>query len=86
MNETNKGFSFYYAIYLPNDCNDHKVKPKAFATEEKAWEYIFDQMCQSCQDQRKEYLELTAQGIGPGEFLSAFPACSAEWIVTNEPD
>lgn len=52
-----------------------------FETKDEAWEYIFSQMCDTCQNDRKRYLENPNQLLQSDDYISAYPACSAEWLV-----
>lgn len=67
--------SMWTAAYLPSSQNENPSKD-GFATEDEAWEYVFSQMCTGCQAER------TASLADPlNEEISAWPACSCEWLV-----
>lgn len=70
-------FVSYYAPALSEGQEDPS---KEFLTEKEAYEYIFSNMCQSCQDKRRLFLE------GDEENGSDYPACACEWFVVQKDD
>jgi hypothetical protein len=67
---------------MPGRNNNADPTKSGFNTEDEAWQYVFDNMCKNCKDERQRVLA--------GEVLydddSEYPACSAEWsvILTEE--
>lgn len=75
----------YTAQYQPAGEGDRSKS--GFATEEAAWNFVFEQMCHGCLVERQAalagegspeyaaYMEL--HGFSP----STYPGCSCEWMV-----
>ena len=81
----------YKADYLPSDGVD---KSKGgFVTREAAWEYVYSQMCASCQEEREAaltgaewegYQYENEDGTIGYTHASSHPGCAFEWDVFDE--
>ena len=67
------------ALYMPGN-SDNDPTRNGFATEEEAWDWIFDRMCDTCQKDRSRFL------AGDEENGSSHPACACEWNVLKTAD
>lgn len=65
----------YVAYYAPALIPGQEDPTKEFPTEEEALAYVYDGMCQCCQNERILWL------AGDKENGSAYPACACEFFV-----
>jgi hypothetical protein len=82
------------ALYLPTLPADSENPTRKFDTDQEAWEYIFDSMCEGCQKKRTLFFKLHAEGKSPDDFeegspeyyADEYPACACEWVVLDSDD
>ena len=76
----------FKAIYLPMSDNPPDDKG-GFLTENAAWDWVrTNHMCSTCKKEYQNYLNNVEENEDAGIFVSAFPACSTEWMVIDEED
>jgi hypothetical protein len=78
----------YLAHYVPEMGPERPDADREFATEDEAWAYVFDQMCDSCIGERALALKCARQGLPPDRWRDSrgypcelHPYCSSEWRV-----
>ena len=81
----------YYALQL--SWNDSLTFPdpskNGFKTKEEAWDYVFDNMCKTCQEERTHALFLIQHpelktDSEHDQYDSTHPACACEWSVGED--
>jgi hypothetical protein len=78
----------YTALYMPaRQENEEDPSRNGFCSEESAWEYIFNRMCDGCQKERQLAITNPYYIMDRGDDYeitpSLYPACSCEWCVVN---
>ena len=78
----------YTALYLPSSSIGYNPTKGGFSTEDSAWDYVFDNMCKDCKEEREKALkgEMGKVIIDDKEEemeYSTHPACACEWMVAK---
>lgn len=74
----------FTALYLPELTEGYEDPSRSgFQSREKAWEYIFQAMCNICKEERERSLRGEESNEEEGIFVSAYPPCTCEWVIVE---
>ena len=72
----------YSAVYLPYIEIESPTK-HGFQTEDAAWDYVFENMCEGCKNERQRKLDEPDREDNEYWCASLFPPCACEWAVVS---